>query len=137
VARQAQSLGLRLYGLRLWDCTCRIDAQIFSCITLNCDMSHSGADFQEIISSQLPALHLLSTWGYSYLTPTQALEARGGKRGLPVLTQVLEANLKRLNQISYKGKPFDFTPENIRKGVDALANLPFESHLTTAHRLNR
>jgi type I restriction enzyme, R subunit len=97
-------------------------------------MSHSGADFQEIISSQLPALHLLVNLGYTYLTPTQALEARGGKRALPVLTQVLEASLKRLNRISYKGKSFDFTPENIRKGVDALANLPFESHLTTAQK---
>ncbi len=97
-------------------------------------MSHSGADFQEVISSQLPALHVLVNMGYTYLTPVQALEARGGRRALPVLTRVLEDSLKRLNRIQYKGGLYEFTPENIRKGVDALANLPFESHQTTAQK---
>lgn len=95
-------------------------------------MTHSNLDFQEVISSQIPALHVLVNLGYSYLSPAQALEARGGKRGLPVLTRVLEESLRRLNKISYKGVSHDFSLENIRKGVDALAHLVFESRLTTA-----
>jgi type I restriction enzyme, R subunit len=100
--------------------------------TVRLFLSHSGTDFQEVVSSQLPALHLLVNLGYSYLTPVQALEARGGKRSLPVLTNVLEASLRRLNRISYRGKTLEFSPENIRKGVDAITNLAFESHQKTA-----
>jgi type I restriction enzyme, R subunit len=48
------------------------------------------------------------------------------------LTNVLEASLRRLNRISYRGKTLEFSPENIRKGVDAVINLAFESHQKTA-----
>src|SRR5256885_10330320 len=39
------------------------------------------AEFLEDIVSHLPALHLLQHLGFQYLTPTEALALRGGKRG--------------------------------------------------------
>ena len=48
-------------------------------------MNHSGLDFQEVVSSQLPALQLLVNMGYTYLNPIEALEARAGRKASPFL----------------------------------------------------
>ena len=57
----------------------------------------SPSDWLEDIASLLPAVTLLQHMGYSYLTPQEALAARGGKRSRFVMETVLRDQLKRLN----------------------------------------
>lgn len=89
------------------------------------------AEFLEDIVSHLPALHLLQHLGYQYLTPTEALALRGGKRGRVVLESVLLEQLKKLNQITFKGEKYDFTDANLRAAVDALTDIPFDGVVKT------
>ncbi len=51
--------------------------------------------FQEEYSAKIPALALLSNLGWSYLSPEQALAARGNKTNEVVLRSVLRLELKK------------------------------------------
>ena len=66
-------------------------------------MNLSPIDLREVISSQIPALALLQNIGYTYITPTQALAQRQGKRSKVVLADILTAQLHQLNQIEDRG----------------------------------
>ena len=89
------------------------------------------AEFLEDIVSHLPALHLLQHLGYEYLTPAEALAHRGGRRGRVVLDTILLGQLKKLNQITYKGESHDFTDANLRAAADALTDVPFDGIVKT------
>lgn len=89
------------------------------------------AEFLEDIVSHLPALHLLQHLGFQYLTPTEALTLRGGKRGRVVLDSILLEQLRKLNQITFKGQTHDFTEANLRAAVDALTDIPFDGVVKT------
>src|SRR3954469_6699509 len=89
------------------------------------------AEFLEDIVSHLPALHLLQHLGFQYLTPTEALALRGGKRGRVVLDTILLDQLRKLNQITFKGQTHDFTEANLRAAVDALTSIPFDGVVKT------
>jgi len=89
------------------------------------------AEFLEDIVSHLPALHLLQHLGFQYLTPTEALALRGGKRSRVVLETILLEQLKKLNQINFKGQIHDFTDANLRTAVDALTDIPFDGVVKT------
>lgn len=90
------------------------------------------ADFREVLSSQLPALAQLVNLGYTFLTPAETLELRGGRRGQVILTEVLLESLGRLNRVRYLHQEREFTPEGLQKAADALLHLPFEAQYTTA-----
>lgn len=89
------------------------------------------AEFLEDIVSHLPALHLLQHLGYQYLTPAEAVALRGGKRSRVVLDAVLLDQLRKLNQITFKGEKHEFTDANLRAATDALTNLPFDGLVKT------
>lgn len=89
------------------------------------------SEFLEDLVSHLPALQLLQQVGYQYLTPTEALDLRGGKRGRVVLESILLDQLRKLNQIHFKGQPHDFTESNLKNAVDALTNIPFDGLVKT------
>lgn len=89
------------------------------------------SDFLEDLVSHLPALQLLQQVGYQYLTPIEALQLRGGKRSRVVLDQILIQQLRRLNQITFKGQTHDFTETNLKNAVDALTNIPFDGLVKT------
>lgn len=89
------------------------------------------SDFLEDLVSHLPALQLLQQVGYQYLTPSEALHLRGGKRSRVVLDQILLQQLRKLNQITFKGQTHDFTETNLRNAVDALTNIPFDGLVKT------
>ena len=65
--------------------------------------------FDEKYLSQLPALQLLINLGYQYLTPAEALAARGGRAGNVLLEGVLREQLKKLNRIQHKGGTYLFS----------------------------
>ena len=89
------------------------------------------SEFLEDLVSHLPALQLLQQVGYRYLTPTEALDLRGGKRSRVVLDAILIEQLRKLNQITFKGQTHDFTETNLRTAVDALTNIPFDGLVKT------
>ncbi len=92
------------------------------------------ADREDDIS-QIPALHLLQTLGYSYLTPAQALAMRGGRKSNVFLDSVLEAQLKRLNRIRFKNRDWEFSEANIQSAIDALKSIPFDGLVRTNAQL--
>ncbi|TMC23961.1 MAG: hypothetical protein E6J34_01315, partial [Chloroflexi bacterium] len=59
--------------------------------------------FREELVSQIPALQLLKALGYTYLTPTEALAARGGKLSNVILDSVLATFLRTQNSIHQQG----------------------------------
>ncbi|QDT91742.1 type I restriction endonuclease subunit R [Gimesia algae] len=89
------------------------------------------SEFLEDLVSHLPALQLFQQVGYQYLTPTEALDLRGGKRSRVVLDSILLDQLRKLNQINFKGQTHDFTETNLKNAVDALTNIPFDGLVKT------
>ena len=89
------------------------------------------SEFLEDLVSHLPALQLLQQVGYQYLTPTEALDLRGGKRSRVVLESILLDQLRKLNQINFKDQTHDFTENNLKNVVDALTNIPFDGLVKT------
>lgn len=89
------------------------------------------SEFLEDLVSHLPALQLLQQLGYQYLTPTEALELRDGRRSRVVLESILIEQLRKLNQITFKGQTHDFTETNLKNAVDALTNIPFDGLVKT------
>ena len=85
------------------------------------------SEFLEDLVSHLPALHLLQQMGYDYVTPTEALDLRDGKRSRVVLESILIEQLRKLNQITFKGQTHDFTEANLKNAVEAVTNVPFDS----------
>lgn len=74
--------------------------------------------------SQIPALQMLMKMGWKYLSPSQALHARGGREANVLLEDILRKQLKRNNSIEYKGKKIPFTDNTITDAVVAIRNLP-------------
>ncbi|MBW6455701.1 MAG: hypothetical protein K0A98_07425, partial [Trueperaceae bacterium] len=90
-----------------------------------------GFRFDEKYLSQLPALQVLINLGYQYLTPTEALAARGGKAGNVLLEEVLREQLKKLNRIQHRGGSFLFSEENLQSAIQRLKNVKYDGLLKT------
>ena len=81
--------------------------------------------FKEDHISQIPALQMLVNLGYTYLSPHDADQLRGGKTSNVLLEDVLRKQLKEINSIKVSTtKTSIFTDDNIEKGILALKNLP-------------
>lgn len=91
--------------------------------------------FLEDLISQIPALQLLMNLGYTYLTPAEALALRGGRLSAVLLEQVLEAQLKRLNSIRFKGREYPFSEANIHAAIQALKEVPYDGLVRTNEKL--
>lgn len=87
--------------------------------------------FDEKHLSQFSALQVLINLGYQYLTPRQALAARGGRVGNVLLEDILREQLKRLNRIQYKGGSYLFSEENVQSAIDRLKNVKYDGLLKT------
>ena len=91
--------------------------------------------FREALISQVPALQLLHTIGYSYLTPDEALLARGGKLSNVLLETVLADYLRKANTIRYKGRAYQFSEENIQEAIRRLKHEPYDGLVRTNEKL--
>ena len=81
------------------------------------------SEFLEDIVSHLPALQLLCNLGYAYLTPSEVNTLRDSRKGNALLKPILEQQLRKLNQIEFKGQTVPFSDANIKAAIDAL-NVP-------------
>lgn len=87
--------------------------------------------FDEKYLSQIPALQVLVNLGFEYLTPDEALTARGGKAGNVLLEEILRGQLKKLNRIQHKGGVWLFSEENIQSAIQRLKNVKYDGLLKT------
>jgi type I restriction enzyme, R subunit len=87
--------------------------------------------FDEKRLSQVPALQMLVNLGYRYLTPAQALAARGGKPGQVLLEEVLRERLKKNNRIQTRGQTWLFSEENVQTATQRLKNVKYDGLLRT------
>jgi type I restriction enzyme, R subunit len=87
--------------------------------------------FDEKYLSQIPALQMLVNLGYVYLTPAEAMSARGGKAGNVLLEEILREQLKKLSRIQHKGGTYLFSEENIQSAIQRLKNVKYDGLLKT------
>lgn len=87
--------------------------------------------FNEKYLSQIPALHLLVNLGFRYLSPEQALAARGGKSSNVILEEILRERLRTNNRIQYKGQTYLFSEENLQTAIQRLKNVKYDGLLKT------
>ena len=81
-------------------------------------------------SSQIPALQFFIQMGYEYLPPSKALQERDNKTSNVILENILIKQLKEINRINYKGKPYLFSEENIQSGLEKTKNIPHNNLLS-------
>ncbi len=90
--------------------------------------------WREDESSQIPALLLLVAMGWTYLSPDEALAARGGRTGRVLLGDVLAEWLRTRNAIRYRDEAHVFSESNIQAAIQALEDVPPESLIRTNER---
>ena len=80
--------------------------------------------FLEDHISQIPALQMLVKLGYQYLSPEEAMAARGGKSSNVILEDVLRQQLKKINKTRISStKTGEFSDSNIELGITALRDI--------------
>ena len=91
--------------------------------------------FREDEISQIPALQLLQNMGWSYLEPEEALSFRKGSIRNVLLEDILEPQLRKINQIKYKSFSYQFKDVNISNAVHELKTMPFEGLIKTSEKI--
>ncbi|MBL8811299.1 MAG: type I restriction endonuclease subunit R [Planctomycetaceae bacterium] len=89
----------------------------------------------ETLISQIPALQLLINMGWEYLTPDEALAARGGKNSSVFLDRILEEQLRALNEINFRGHTQAFSEGNISTAIRRLRDERFDGLIRTNEKL--
>jgi len=87
-------------------------------------MTHNP--FSEANASKQPALKLLTSLGWQYLSPKDALGLRNNRTGNVILESVLQEQITCLNKIDYKGKRYDFSDANIHEAIQSIRDIPYE-----------
>ena len=94
----------------------------------------NNPSFIEDHISQVPALKLLMNMGWKYLSPDEALEARGGRSSNVLLEDILKDQLEKINKIDYKQKEFNFSESNINNAILAIRDLPIQDGFLAANK---
>lgn len=92
-------------------------------------------NFDEDSLSQAPALQLLESMGWTYLSPEETNQLRGGKRSQVLLESILIPWLRENNKIQNKGQIIPFTEGNILSGVSALKDVLFDGLIRTNEKI--
>ncbi|MCZ0933455.1 MAG: HsdR family type I site-specific deoxyribonuclease [Oligoflexia bacterium] len=99
------------------------------------ETSLARPSFREDESSQIPALQLLQNMGWTYLEPEEALNFRKNSPRNVLLEDILEPQLRKINQIQYKGSAYQFTSANISNAIHELKTAPFEGLIKTSEKI--
>ncbi|TDE08176.1 type I restriction endonuclease subunit R [Dyadobacter psychrotolerans] len=84
--------------------------------------------FKEDHISLIPALQLLQKLGYTYLSPDEVKQLRGGKTSAVLLEDILRKQLKEINaEKRISSTKFTYISDaNIENGIRALKELPMQ-----------
>ncbi len=85
----------------------------------------------EKLTSQIPALQLLISLGFEFLTPAEALRERQDRTSNVLLENILRNQLKEINRIRYKGSEYLFSEENVQSAIQKLKNIKYDGPLKT------
>ncbi len=72
--------------------------------------------------------------GWQYLSPEQALEARGGRTSNVLLEAILKKQLQHINTIEYKGKEFSFSEINVNSAILSIRDLPVQDGFIASNK---
>ena len=95
-------------------------------------MTQYTPKFQEEYSAKLPALTLLTNLGWSFLSPEQALAARGGKADEVVLREVLRSELQK-RIFTFAGKSYPLSEKAIDNLIAEVCSPALNEGLLTAN----
>lgn len=91
--------------------------------------------FKEEHIAQVPAIQLLMNMGYKYIPHEDALKERHGKTSNVLLENILESQLYRINEFTFKGVTRKFSSKNIAAAIDALKDIPFDGLIRTNEKI--
>ncbi len=91
--------------------------------------------FLEDKISQVPALQVLQNLGYEYINPEEIYRLRGSKLSNVLLDEILEKQLSKINTISFKGKEYKFSNNNISNAILALKDYLYEGPIETNEKI--
>lgn len=97
--------------------------------------NHLTPSFKEDHISQIPALQFLQNLGYTYLTPEEALNLRGGRTNAVLLEEILVQQLRRINRIRFKGNEYPFSEGNILSAVQTLKDTLYDGLVRTNEKI--
>lgn len=95
-------------------------------------MDHPTPKFQEEYSAKIPALALLSNLGWTFLSPKQALVARGGKISEVILRDALRNELKK-RRFTFAGGEHALSDKSIDKIITEVCSPSLNEGLKTAN----
>ena len=75
--------------------------------------------YLEVNASQKPAIELLLSMGYTYISPEDCEKQRGSKYHV-LLKDILRGQLRKLNRYTYAGAVNEFSAGNIERAMDEL-----------------
>lgn len=75
--------------------------------------------YLEVNASQKPAIALLQSMGYTYISPEDCEKQRGSRYHV-LLKDILRGQLRRLNCYSYAGAENEFSAANIERAMEEL-----------------
>ena len=75
--------------------------------------------YLEVNASQKPAIELLGSMGYTYISPEDCEKQRGSRYHV-LLKDVLRGQLRRLNRYTYAGVENEFSAANIERAMEDL-----------------
>lgn len=84
--------------------------------------------------SQQPAIELLQSMGYTYISPEDC-EAQRGSRYHVLLKDVLRGQLRRLNRYAYAGAENEFSAANIERAMEELEASPADGLVRASEKI--
>lgn len=75
--------------------------------------------YLEVSASQKPAIELLQSIGYTYISPKDCEKQRGSRYHV-LLKDILRGQLRKLNRYSYAGAENEFSAANIERAMEEL-----------------
>lgn len=75
--------------------------------------------YLEVSASQKPAIELLQSIGYTYISPKDCERQRGSRYHV-LLKDILRGQLRKLNRYSYAGAENEFSAANIERAMEEL-----------------
>ena len=90
--------------------------------------------YLEVNVSQRPAIELLQTMGYKYISPEDCEKQRGSRYHV-LLKDVLRSQLRKLNRYMYARVENEFSSANIERAMDDLDEPLIDSLVRTSEKI--
>ena len=90
--------------------------------------------YLEYNASQKPAMELLQSMGYTYISPEDCEKQRGSKYHV-LLKDILRGQLRKLNRYTYAGAENEFSAANIERAMDELDEPLIDGLVRTSEKI--